>query len=65
MRSVEGALVHYDWCPCDKRRFRHRHTQRRQKEKVASMSHGEKVASIYEPWREVGMDPANTLTLNF
>ena len=27
MRSLEQALIHYDWCP-NKRKFGHRHTQK-------------------------------------
>lgn len=27
MRSEVGALIQSDWCPCEKGKFEHRHTQ--------------------------------------
>ena len=46
MTSYEWALIQYDWCPYEKRRFGHRQAQgkdhRKTERRRPSMSQGEK-----------------------
>lgn len=56
MRLLEWALIQYDWC-LYKRRFVHKHTQRKDRERAA----------ISKPRREASeeISPTDTLILGF
>ena len=61
MRSLGRALVQYDWCPYKKRKFGHRHAQRR--DNVRSRE----VVGVRKPRREASgeTNPAHTLISDF